>query len=272
MELNYIVSILENSYFPKIFILENEFYGIQYSSGNSSNIKKVLLTVNLSLNAIHYAVINKFSLIISMFGLIEKAINNFETHLINKLKLISKYPLSIFILGSSFIAASGGISDTLVDILYLQKDRNYEKLGYKGFNIPIGRICSPKKYPNQSNEFKLEDLINRIKNNLDVGNIRYVGDNSRVIKNINVIGGEICSIDDIKRTTKEGCQCLLTCNIDYFSAEFASDVGLILVEIPFYEISMLTFNRLEKILSLEFPYIEFYLNKSINPIKDSSNL
>ncbi|MFX1237276.1 MAG: Nif3-like dinuclear metal center hexameric protein, partial [Promethearchaeota archaeon] len=120
MDLKQLISFLKESYVPDSYVLEKEYYGIQYGTHNLSNIKKVLLTINPSLSAIHYAIVNKFSLIISMFSLFNGSIKSFDISLMNKLKLASKHPLSIYVLNSSLIAASGGISDTLINTLYLK--------------------------------------------------------------------------------------------------------------------------------------------------------
>ncbi|MFX1399002.1 MAG: Nif3-like dinuclear metal center hexameric protein [Promethearchaeota archaeon] len=269
MDLKQLISFLKESYVPDSYVLEKEYYGIQYGTHNLSNIKKVLLTINPSLSAIHYAIVNKFSLIISMFGLFNGSIKSFDISLMNKLKLASKHPLSIYVLNSSLIAASGGISDTLINTLYLKIDKNYNISGINGIDVPIGRICTPQKYPNSPDDFRLRDLVKRMVNNLNIKYLSYVGDQSRIINKINIIGAEICTSREIRNTSEEGCDCLVSCKLDYQYAEFALDLGLALVKAPFYEIALITFNRLLNILSLEFPYVEFHLFQSKNPINNS---
>ena len=141
MHLKAITSILEKKLSPKLFKLDSEVYGIQYGISDPTRIiKKVLLTLNLSLEAIHYAFKNKINLIISYQGLITSPIDKFNRYLVNKLTILSKYPISIFVLNSSFIAAEEGISDTIMNALYLNlestlniENKNGEKSQSRAF-------------------------------------------------------------------------------------------------------------------------------------------
>jgi len=136
---------------PEQFQIDSEIYGFHYGHYNNDKIiKRVMLTVDLSLKALHFAIKNKINLIISLNGLVNESIKNFKPSLINKLSILSKYPISIFVLGYPFYAAEGGINDTMMDALYLKLDHPFEIKNYKGFHIPIGRICIPNLYPDSN--------------------------------------------------------------------------------------------------------------------------
>ena len=126
MFLNEIKNLLENELSPKIYNFNSEIYGIHYGKiSNKKIIKKVMITVDLNLESIHFALKNKINLIISIHGLINKPIKKFNTELINKLTLLSKFPIHIFVLNKTFIAANGGISDTIMEVLYLKLDKPF---------------------------------------------------------------------------------------------------------------------------------------------------
>ena len=75
MFLKEIVALLEKKLSPKSFSLRPEIYGIQYGDNNENKlIRKVIITLDLSLEAIHYAIKKKVNLIISYNGLINKTI------------------------------------------------------------------------------------------------------------------------------------------------------------------------------------------------------
>ena len=159
--------ILENRIAPKVFIKSNEFYGIQYGEINSNkNIKKILISLDINIESIHYAIKHKVDLIISHHGLLKTPIQHINRILINKLNLLSKYPLIIYIIGFPFIAAEEGISETISKMLYLTIDRMFKIKNKKKNLIPIGRICIPKYYPNEQDKFTLEKLLIRIKGTL----------------------------------------------------------------------------------------------------------
>ncbi|MFX1308355.1 MAG: Nif3-like dinuclear metal center hexameric protein [Promethearchaeota archaeon] len=260
--------ILSKKLSPKAFRLNSEIYGLHYDKIRYNKvIKKVLLTIDLSLEAIHFAIKNKVSIIISHHSLINKPIKNFTPNIINKLTLLSKYPISIFVLNSSFIAAEGGVSDTLVNALYLKLEDTLEIKNKNGMRIPIGRICSPMNYPNEKNPFTVEDLIKRIKENLNLRSISYVGNLARSIKKICVIGGDISIPKLFKNAVNLGCDCYISGKINYFDAIFARDVGLNLVEVSHYKNEILAMKKLYNVLSLEFPQVEFFLFESKDPFK-----
>jgi len=253
---------------PKDFKLDSEIYGLHFDKmRNNKTIKKVMLTIDLSLEAIHFALKQKVSLIISHHSLINKPIKNFNQSIIDKLTLLSKYPISIFVLNSSFIAAEGGISDTLVNLLYLKLENVFEIKNKDGKSIPIGRICSLLNYPNQKCPITLEDLIERIKRNLGLKSIPFVGELGRIINKICIIGGNISNIKFVKKAVSVGCDCYISGNINYFDAIYARDIGLNLIEISHYRNEIMAMKKLCHILSLEFPQVEFVLFESKNPIK-----
>ena len=263
-----IKELLVNKLSPKDFRLNSEIYGLHFDKvRNNKTIKKVMLTIDLSLEAIHFALKQKVSLIISHHSLINKPIKKFNQSIIDKLSLLSKYPISIFVLNSSFIAAEGGISDTLVNLLYLKLENVFEIKTKDGKKIPIGRICSLLKYPNEKDPFTLEDLIKRIKRNLNLKSVPFVGDLGRPLKKICVIGGDISNVRLIKKAVNLGCDCYISGKLNYFDAIFARDMGLNLIEISHYRNEILAIKKLCHILSLEFPQVEFFIFESKNPFK-----
>lgn len=268
MSIEEIKAIFEKKLAPKLYRKDSEIYGIQYGKKNPNKvIKKIMLTIDLSLEAIHFALKKKVNLIISHHGLVNKPIEYFNQNLINKLSLLSKYPISIFVLSSSFIAAEGGITDTILEALYLKLDKTFNIKLKNGIKVPIGRICLPKNYPNQNKPFKLEDLIKRIKVNLNLDYVSYVGDLKTEIKKICIIGGDSPNNDILKKIINKGCDCYISGRINYFDAIFARDIGLTLIETSHYKNEIIALKKIGNLLSLEFPYVEFLIFDSKDPYK-----
>ena len=263
-----IQSILINKLSPKIFKLNSEIYGFQYNQNRvNKSIKKVMLTIDLSIEALHFAVKNKVNLIISHHGLTDNSIKKFNQNLINKLTLLTRYPIAIFVLNSSFIAAEGGVSETIANALYLNLERTFDIKNSKGIKIPIGRICTPKHYLNDNQIMTLENLIKRIKTHLDLTHVSYVGDIKKTIKKICIVGGDTPNKQYLKKASALGCDCYISGRIDYFGAIFSRDIGLTLIESSHYKIEILALKKLGNILSLEFPYVEFTLFESLDPYR-----
>ncbi|MFW9988972.1 MAG: Nif3-like dinuclear metal center hexameric protein [Candidatus Odinarchaeota archaeon] len=267
MILQEITTLLENTLSPKVFKVNSEAYGLYYDKNRKNKIiKKGMLTIDLTLEAIHFALKQKVNLIISSHSLFNDPIKKFDQNIINKLTLLSKYPISIFILNSTFISAEEGITDTIANALYLKIDNTFEIKIKDGAKIPIGRICSPLDYLDQKKPFLLENLIIRIKTNLNLPYVSYVGDLKKSIKKICIIGGNISKMKYIKKAMKIGCDCLISGKIDYFDAIFARDIGITLIETSHYHNVLLAMKKFCNFLSLEFPEVEFFLFESKNPI------
>jgi dinuclear metal center YbgI/SA1388 family protein len=267
MFLHQIEELLTHKLSPKIYKLDSEIYGFQYNQNKlDKSVKKVMLTIDLSVNALHFAVKNKINLIISHHSLIKKPTEKFNQDLINKLILLTKFPIAIFVLNSSFIAAEGGVSETIADVLYLNIERTFDIKNDKGIKVPIGRICTPKKYLNNNNqELTLEALIKRIKTHLELAHISYVGDLKKTVKKICVVGGDTLNPRYLRKVKALNCDCYISGRFDYFSATYGRDLGIALIETSHYALEILTLKKMGNILSLEFPYIEFTIFESADP-------
>ena len=196
-----------------------------------------------------------------------KPIKYFNNSLINKLNLLSKYPISIFVLNSSFIAAENGISGTIMKTLYLELDNTFDIKNMDGVEVPIGRICTPKEYPNGTKNLKLEDILKRIRNTFDMDKILYVGDLNHKIKKICIIGGDMISIKLLDKAERYGFDCFISGKLGHHEAIHAKEIGLSLIEISHYKNEIMAMKKLCNLLSLEFPFDEFILFESTDPIE-----
>ncbi len=258
---------------PQQFQKDSDIYGFHYGDYNNKKIiKRVMFSVDLSLKALHFAIKNKVNLIISLNGLVNESIKNFKPNLINKLSILSKYPISIFVLGYPFYAAEGGINDTIMDALNLKLNHPFEIKNYKGFHIPIGRICIPTLYPDSKESFTLEKLIHRVDSNLNIKPIRYLGELKKELNSICIVSGEDFLVKYFDELLNEGCDCYITEKINKAIISYAFDLGVNLLEFSFFNCELLALNKLCNFLSLKFPYDEFYFFNSRNPLKTYKTL
>ncbi len=268
MFLREIITLLEKKISPKFFKLNSEIYGIHYGQKNDGKIiNKVMLTLDLSIEAIHHAIKKKVNLIISQRGLVYEPIINFNKSLIQKLTLLTKYPLSIFVLNTPFIAAEGGISDTIRETLFLKLDNTLNIKTENGRQIPIGRICVPQEYPNQERIINLEDLLKRIKNNLYLEKVLYIGNLNKSMNKICIIGSNTCNNKFLKKAIGQNCDCYISGFIDYTDINFARDTDIALIRIPYFKYELIALKKLCNILSIEFPRDEFFIFNSEDPVR-----
>jgi putative NIF3 family GTP cyclohydrolase 1 type 2 len=263
-----IESLIEEKFSPKTYQFNSDFYGLYYGQVNDKkHIKKLLFTVDLNLESIHYAVKNKINLIISLHGLTKEPIKNFDQLLINKLALLSKYPLLVYVLNSSFIAAEGGISDTLMEALYLNLERPFYIKNNRSEKIPIGRICTPNSFLQGEKALTIENLLKRIKSNLNIEKISFVGRSNSEINRVSVLATESVDIHYLRKALKKGCNCFISGNFNHKLANYAKDTGLNLIGISLYNCNTIALKKMHNLLSLEFPRDEFHFYEAKNPIQ-----
>ena len=263
-----ITSALENRFSPKSFTFNGDEYGLQYGEIKpNKHIKKILLTIDLNVESIHFGLKNKINLIISRNGLICEPVKCFKGEMIKKLGLLSKYPVSIFVLNSSFIAADGGISDTVMELLYCQLDRPFTFRNHKNDNIPIGRICRPNLYSNNQVDIKLEDVLKRIESNLNIKGVRYIGRLSSRINKICIIGGEIPEFIPLEDLINSECNCIISGTLNQKLKNIALDYDINVVQISLHPIENVALRKLRNYLSLEFPYDDFFFFEVEDPIQ-----
>jgi putative NIF3 family GTP cyclohydrolase 1 type 2 len=191
--------------------------------------------------------------------------------MIKKLNLLSKQPIAIFSLGTSFIAAQGGVSDCICERIFCEVSKTFE-IRKNGKLIPLGRICFPNKYQSSKNvikkdNIKMESLIKRIKHNFQLDYLRYVGELNSDIKKICIIGGSFTNKDILKKARDLKCDCFISGNFNYFESIYAKEIGLNLIEIPHYLAAYITLRNLTNILSLKFPHDEILCFVPEDPIQ-----
>jgi putative NIF3 family GTP cyclohydrolase 1 type 2 len=263
-----IKALIEKKFSPRIYGINSDFYGLYYGQANNEkHIKRIMFTVDLNLESIHYAVKNKISLIISLNSLTRGPISNFNQPLINKLTLLSKYPILVFVLNSSFIAAEGGISDTLMESLHLKLESPLNVKNNKNEKVPIGRICVPNSYGQPEKPITISNLLKRIKSSLNTDNVIFVGDSNAKVNKICVVGKETIELNYLRKALKYGCDCFISGDIDRSKANFSKDTGLILIGISLYNCNTIALKKLHNLLSLEFPHDDFYFFEAQNPVQ-----
>ncbi len=248
-----------NKLFPSYLTLKPENYGIHINHQiRNKNINKILLSLDLSFETLYFAIQKKIDFIISLSGLFKRRISNINEILSKKLKIFSKFPVSVFILNSAFLVSEGGVLDTLLDVLLLRLEKPLFLKNYKKKLVPIGKICSPLFYPNENNSLNLEKLLKRIKNNLNISNVLYLGSLDMKIKRILILGDGLNN-EFIFKSSNFNYDCCISMNFKNLNRILADDLGISIIFIPRILCEYITLKKLNNILSLEFPNTEFYI-------------
>ena len=246
---------------PKELGFSNDIYGLQF--GNilkDINLHKIALCVDPTIKVILQAKKTKSYFIIAHHGLTNRSLFKFNEPVLKQIKLLSVNNISLFILQSAWIAAPGGISDTISEIAGITNtDCLY--IDDNGKKKPIGRIGNPI-----NENLSLDTLIQSIKRKLNLKYIQVCGKLNKKIKKIAVICGISLIEADLIEIIKSDCDTLISTDLVYSNYIFAQKLGLNVLNIPHYVCDIIAMKKLRLILSLEFPRDEFFLIESDNPI------
>ena len=225
-----------------------------------------MLTVDLNIDAIRYVINNKIGFVISYYGLISNPVKIFPTILVKKLLLLSRFPISVFALGKPYVTADNGVCDIIADELYLNNSEILSITNKSGKRISIGRICSPQLYPNQTESFQLKHLLERAKNNVESSIIMHIGELEKNVEKIAIVGIERVNINILIELKKLNIDCLISAGtLGQRESILANDLKLSVVSLSFFDCIKKALEKLQTVLSLEFPNEEFFLYDSKNP-------
>ncbi len=201
--------------FPKELSCEWDNDGIMCADSLETPIKRVLVALDVTNEAVEYARNNGFDTIISHHPLVfkgQKAITPDGFVQAKLIKLI-KSSIKVMSLHTRLDAGNGGVNDTLANALGLTV------IEYDS-DEPIGRICE------LDSTLSLDEFAKKIKIALDAPMVSYVG--KRKVKRIYLCGGD--GKDMIQNAIKCHADTLLTGNASYNSMLDAEECGLNVIE------------------------------------------
>lgn len=259
MELKKIIDYLEKK-LVSVNQYNNGFSGVQFGYGtNKRSIKRALITITPSLSAIKSAIDQKASLIISYNPLTPIALEQFTGNIVKKFHLLSSNRIVLYVLNKAVDTFEGGVIDTIAEKIYLDiRKIFYQHISSK--KVILGRICVPKRYPEENGAFTLNHLIRRIKKYLELHPVRFSGDKNQEIDNICV--SSIISYESLVNAKKIGCDCFITREIGDKDIRFANDLGISLLELTHHCAGFFGLERLWNLISLEFPEVRFIFYNS----------
>ena len=112
----------------------------------------------------------------------------------------------------------------------------------------------------------LDNLLRRIKSNLEVEDILFVGELNSEVKKICIVGSDKLNRNYLRKALKYECDCYISGYFDHQSASYAKESRLNLIGISLYNCNTIALKKMHNILSLEFPRDDFYFFESRNPI------
>ncbi len=212
MTVGELYSIL-NEKIPTDYSCDWDNDGLMYCFDKNKQAEKVLVTLDVTLNSINYAVKNGYDTIISHHPLIFKPISHldFEGAVGARLKELVKHNISVMSFHTRLDCVA--VNHCLAQALSLENIESYTVDG-----LPMGRFGT------LSEEMTAEEFAKHIKTTLNPCNVEYPNVENAKIKKVAVLGGS--GGDAVSAAIKLGADALVTGECSYNKILDGADCGL----------------------------------------------
>ncbi len=190
--------------------------GLMCSSDTDKEVKRAIITLDVTEGIVDYAIANNIDLIVSHHPLIFKPLASVteDSHIARKVIKLIKNDVSVISLHTRADKVEGGVNDILAETLGL---RNAEPFG----EGDLGRIGTLDE------ELTMEDFSYLLKGLLDCDGVK-VSDACIPVSRVAVVGGD--GKDFVKDALKLGADTYVSGRIGYNVMEEAEEMGINLIE------------------------------------------
>lgn len=206
-------------------------------------VNNILLALDLNKEVVMDAITKGCNVIIThhpfLFTPIQKVL--FDSEKGEVIKLMCDYNISLYSMHTNLDVGSGGVNDTLANILGINNIKIINDEASFGNYLRYGEI----------EPIQLKDLALKVKKDLNLTGVRVLGDLNKVIKSIGVVGGSGAHPSDIMNAVNSGIDCYITGEIHLNNSQMADYYGLSLIEVN-HGVEKFVFTTLIKELEKEF--------------------
>ncbi len=204
-----------------------------FQIGDSKNkVKGILLALDITNEVIDYAIKTNLNMIISHHPFIFSPLETItdKTYKGRLIKKIINHDLVIYNAHSNLDLVEGGVNDILSQKLGLKNPiplRKVDLIKYKDPSIEYGygRV-------GEIDPISLDDLIDKIKENLKASHLIVYGKSMEGISKIALCGGS--GSDFIMDAKEKAAQVYITGDIKYHDSQLAYEEGIILIDATHY--------------------------------------
>lgn len=190
--------------------------GLMVASDDSVDVKRALITLDVTEDAVDYAAANGFDLIISHHPLIFRPLTSIteDSHIARKVIKLIKNDIAVISLHTRADKVDGGVNDILAEILGLTDVTPFGE-------GDLGRIGTLPE------ELSMEDFSYLLKGLLSCDGVKLV-DACIPVQRVAVVGGDGKSY--VASAMKEGADTYVSGRIGYNVMEEAGEMGINLIE------------------------------------------
>ena len=190
--------------------------GLMCCADDSIEVRRALITLDITEEIVDYAVQNKFDLILSHHPLIFRPLSAIteDNHVSRKVITLIKNDVSVISLHTRADKCEGGVNDILCDILGIRQATPFGEGG-------IGRIGTLDE------ELTMEDFSYLLKGLLDCDGVK-VSDACIPVQRVAVVGGD--GKDMVADALKMGADTFVSGRISYNIMAEAAEMGMNMIE------------------------------------------
>ncbi|TGY43335.1 Nif3-like dinuclear metal center hexameric protein [Clostridium sartagoforme] len=205
--------------------LKEDFDNVGLMVGDKeSEVKRVLLALDCTLDVIEEAKEKKVDLIITHHPLLFKKPSSITTDTLTGKKIIEliKNNINLYSSHTNLDSAKEGLNETIVNILGYNSEELIEiNKNARNSNEGLGRIIRLEE------AISLDEFVDNVKKKLNISNVKLVKASDKV-KNIAVINGSGSSFLDI--AYRRGADCVITGDTTYHYASDYKEMGVSIID------------------------------------------
>lgn len=221
LKVNDLINIMEK-YAPVKFMESYDNVGLMVGD-RECEVTKILIALDCTLKVIDEAIAKGCNLIITHHPLLFRKPKNITTDTLHGKKLIKLINNNINVYSShtNLDSVPNGINEIIMKLLGFNESEIIET-SCEAFEAGLGRIGILEEAKS------LEELIKQVKNSLNVGTIRYCGDENKMLRKIAVINGS--GQDYISKAIAKGAECIITGDTTYHYISDYNEEGISIID------------------------------------------
>jgi dinuclear metal center YbgI/SA1388 family protein len=216
-----IINIMED-YAPLHLKESYDNVGLMIGDGESE-VTKILIALDCTLKVIEEAIKCGCNLIITHHPLLFIKPTSITTNTLQGKKIMTliKNNINLYSSHTNLDSTPNGINDIIMGLLDFHKVKILDVSALNS-EAGIGRIAILE------DSITLEELVNRVKLNLNIETIRYCGDESKIISKVAVINGS--GQDYITMAINAGADCIITGDTTYHYISDYNEEGIAIID------------------------------------------
>lgn len=215
-------------------------------------VKKIILTLDVTDKVVDQAIENEVDLIISHHPFIFSPLKNLELNSYRGsiIKNLIINNISCYSMHTNYDSEKNGMNEVISKMLKLSNCSNIIET-YGEVDAGFGMIGELEELVG------FEDFVNNVKSIFNIDYVvEYFFDHNIQIKNVAFCGGS--GADFIAEASKRKADIYLTGDIKHHDAQLAYELGLNLLDVTHYGLEKVFIDHMARIIKDKFPDIEIY--------------